>query len=104
MKKTTGYKAGNLLSYAEYGAANGYPILIQHGLNCKFDIKEDGVRLLPKNFQRSPLPRQHVLQHNQIWHNRVGIELHDTLGSMIENNQMHDNLSDSIIKNNQEIS
>jgi pimeloyl-ACP methyl ester carboxylesterase len=32
MKQTLLYKNGNLLSYAEYGDKNGFPILIQHGL------------------------------------------------------------------------
>ena len=32
MRKTAVYKNGNLLSYAEFGDPNGYPILIQHGL------------------------------------------------------------------------
>lgn len=32
MTKTTRYKDGQILSYAEYGDKRGYPILIQHGL------------------------------------------------------------------------
>ena len=32
MKQLIQYKNGNLLSYAEYGDKNGYPILAQHGL------------------------------------------------------------------------
>jgi len=32
MNQTVTYKNGNILSYAEYGDKNGYPILIQHGL------------------------------------------------------------------------
>jgi len=32
MKKSTLYKGGLHLSYAEYGDKKGYPILIQHGL------------------------------------------------------------------------
>jgi pimeloyl-ACP methyl ester carboxylesterase len=32
MNKTTRYKDGETLAYAEYGTVSGYPILIQHGL------------------------------------------------------------------------
>lgn len=39
--KTTLYKNGNILSYAEYGDKTGYPILIQHGLIAS--IKDYGL-------------------------------------------------------------
>ena len=32
MGSVLAYKGGNLLSYAEYGDRNGYPVLVQHGM------------------------------------------------------------------------
>jgi pimeloyl-ACP methyl ester carboxylesterase len=32
MGNVLGYKGGNLLSYAEHGDRNGYPVLVQHGM------------------------------------------------------------------------
>jgi len=47
------YKGGNLLSYAEYGAKDGYPVLIQHGMIASIRddhlfgrLIEAGVRLV----------------------------------------------------------
>jgi pimeloyl-ACP methyl ester carboxylesterase len=53
MKQIVRYGNGNLLSYAEYGNKNGYPILVQHGLIASisdyhlFDrLIESGTRLI----------------------------------------------------------
>lgn len=53
MKRILRYRNGNLLSYAEYGDKNGYPILVQHGLIASisdyhlFDrLIESGTRLI----------------------------------------------------------
>ena len=54
MYKKIRYQNGNLLSYAEYGNENGYPILVQHGLIASiqdyhlFDsLIRAGIRLIP---------------------------------------------------------
>jgi pimeloyl-ACP methyl ester carboxylesterase len=41
MKQAISYENGNLLSYADYGDRNGYPILIQHGMIASID--DDGL-------------------------------------------------------------
>ncbi len=40
MKRMLEYKDGNILSYAEYGDKNGFPILVQHGLIASIDDYE----------------------------------------------------------------
>jgi pimeloyl-ACP methyl ester carboxylesterase len=53
MRNVLGYKGGNLLSYAEYGDRNGYPVLVQHGMIASIDdyylfgrLIEAGTRLI----------------------------------------------------------
>jgi len=51
MKKSTLYKGGLHLSYAEYGDKKGYPILIQHGLIASIDDHDLFDRLIRSNFR-----------------------------------------------------
>jgi pimeloyl-ACP methyl ester carboxylesterase len=53
MESVMAYKGGNLLSYAEHGDTNGYPVLVQHGMIASirdhhlFDrLVEAGTRLI----------------------------------------------------------
>ncbi len=71
MNKTTRYKDGETLAYAEYGSVGGYPILIQHGMIASvrdsylFDsLIQAGTRLIciarPGYGQSSPHPMRDI--------------------------------------------
>jgi pimeloyl-ACP methyl ester carboxylesterase len=49
MRRKSEYKNGNILSYAEYGDKNGFPILVQHGLIASIDDYDLFDRLLQRN-------------------------------------------------------
>jgi pimeloyl-ACP methyl ester carboxylesterase len=77
MNKTTRYKDGETLAYAEYGTVGGYPILIQHGLIASirdsylFDsLIHAGLRLIciarPGYGQSSPYPMRNVGEWSDI--------------------------------------
>jgi len=49
MKQQIRYKNGHILSYAEYGDRDGYPILVQHGLIASIDDHQLFDRLIRAN-------------------------------------------------------
>lgn len=77
MKKTIFYKGGNVLSYADYGNREGYPVLIQHGLIASisgehlFDrLIERGARLIciarPGYGESSPYVMENIAEYGEV--------------------------------------
>ena len=77
MKQLFQYQNGNVLSYAEYGKKNGYPILVQHGLIASisdshlFDtLIKAGLRVIcvarPGYGDSSPFPMSQVSEWGEI--------------------------------------
>ncbi len=94
MKHIVEYKNGNVLSYAEYGKRNGYPILVQHGLIASvndyrlFDrLIKAGNRLIcparPGYGQSSPYQMSNIAEWGEIISilvNNLGLSQFDILG------------------------
>lgn len=60
--------------------------------------QDHGIRPLPSNTIQMPLPHDHIIQHNRISQNRIGIELHDTVSNTITPNLMQANLLSDIVE------
>jgi parallel beta-helix repeat protein len=57
-----------------------------------------GVRSLPRNRSLAPMPHHHGIRRNRIQENRVGIELDSVGETVIEKNDMHNNLLGDIVR------
>jgi pimeloyl-ACP methyl ester carboxylesterase len=77
MKQSVEYKPGNVLSYAEYGNPEGFPILIQHGMVASitdehlFDALSDlGTRLIciarPGYGESSPYRMKNMAEYGDV--------------------------------------
>jgi pimeloyl-ACP methyl ester carboxylesterase len=94
MKRTIQYKSGNILSYAEYGQENAYPLLVQHGLIASisdyrlFDsLIAAGVRVIcmarPGYGESSPYPMSQIAEWGKIVAivaDELGLSQFDLLG------------------------
>jgi pimeloyl-ACP methyl ester carboxylesterase len=88
------YKEGNILSYAEYGDPNGYPIFIQHGLIASIKdqhlfkrLTETGARLIsiarPGYGESSPYVMKNIAEWADIVSvlvDELGLSQFDVLG------------------------